>query len=1702
MWVSYSYDVGSLSSGSDLFGFEIPEKSVTDNKISYVDLWNLLLEYQAFVNSSTTISYYDEEIGAYKNFSSKDKLSTEREIQLLIQKSQISEIGTLVERIEDLETNISHLKSILKETDQLKPVNQNQASSEHLDMAMLYAAPLTRKDGIKVKECDNWNLNFDLERKKLLEAFERSQIHASIRFETATLQHLGEILELQPKILHISCHGYYQRTFPNEFVLAFEDSKYLGMRDEVNQSRLKKILETHCKYFNIVIVSACFSQAIGNVFLDAGIDCVITIHDQCKILDDAAISFAVTFYRSLLRGKSIKNAFIEAKKNVNFEQAVMRTTCCCAHNHKRQCLWKARNDHGEHTINEECTCEKRNNDSVHKLNCQWATKFLAKFNKTRTPSEQEIKDGSWVICCCSPEVPHNEAMKFKLLLKNKEVGNQILFSERTQNEIQEPYTYETPFKPPPIRQKIIGRNREMQQLLEMGKNNRVIIVSGKLGIGKSLLVKSVAHYACERRIFKHGVLYLNLQGKTNSSTINQMIAKSLNVPWEKSKEEIARIIENMHLLIILDNIGGIIAHNKEKVKNKIVSLLERTQFPKFWIVVSGENTLKLDRAAEFKLGELSKRAAAKLIKTRTEVYQKIRNDVLKLLNVVCKSPSELFQVMPVLMEKTVDEFLLDYQSHHSSLNEYEDSRSLYLSLTYLQNRKPEAVNLIKLLSLLPVGIFRENLNLICSKQVCDWKDALSLLESQEGEEWLVKIHLNDHDNNSDDSEDEESQELRSSTFLDMNESLNIMEIEQLTSQEILMVSQPVKKYIKSEVSPLADNAIACIEYLAALARALMQIISQLPSMACSNVMKSLGNFNALNPSPTWKLCNYEEIVAEILSTIKNSIIPPQKLFECMERNFADYLSENYLRQIFNDRRDSQIGNLVFEMGQCVMCIYLLFGKKNQAFNVIDNMKKCLKTFSANETLKHKLRLSWSAMKIEYKKKFRIEKAIKQAEKALQHFEINEMTDCLAESYLLRAIISINAPLKRKEMYENRVNEINENLEQAVSRFKDLWFSIGSSGLARSYLLYCEWKISNNHSDEEIIRRLQTSYKIFKELNLIGLEEKSLCLLGKAYFNMERLIAAEESWRFALEIARKFKDRSYEVQINEQLNLIFERIRRRSGNVIVVLRAYPLVSINSTTGNFILDSVVCTHFSTFKRNLLDTLYQQRKLIYMKFDVGTRQKLMEYIKEGCKVLHLSTCMPQRDSLVLENNNFSADNVSLLELEELFGPASERCGLSLVVLAMPFSKKIGEYLFNQIGIDFVICFDYKEYPLCKYLTQLQLMFEKAIETFCEKFYALIVEGKTVKKAWKAAKRVSDEFVDSNSKLFEHFNHEDFNIEELYKGKGPILLGKGDKPLFSDSSSDILSHESVLFPGNVLHTSIQGQYVNIKRTNSSLVGRHRAMFEVIEKLLATRLVHIVGPKGIGRSSLIKHIGYYMHTRQKFPDGIFWINMRSQGSLAQFNENLEKEGLFISFEDRDMEENLSHKSLLLMLDDCDDIIREARAQFHNLIETLHRKYKISVIITSFPIELGYPCERYELNPLEPLESASMLLACLDRSLDRKEVIPYNKDMNIAQDLAESSLLKECMNLPLKIKELACKLSQENFKVLEFKRIQISDSSDSLPSIVSTMTEANDLRWSDEEIFEEEKETKGESKEQKTRDYSLKMKRKNTDIEKNQKSKL
>ena len=57
----------------------------------------------------------------------------------------------------------------------------------------------------------------------------------------------------------------------------------------------------------------------------------------------------------------------------------------------------------------------------------------------------------------------------------------------------------------------IGRTTEMHQVILCVMERRIVNVMGVPGIGKTTLVKAVAHYLDERKSFREGIIILSLR---------------------------------------------------------------------------------------------------------------------------------------------------------------------------------------------------------------------------------------------------------------------------------------------------------------------------------------------------------------------------------------------------------------------------------------------------------------------------------------------------------------------------------------------------------------------------------------------------------------------------------------------------------------------------------------------------------------------------------------------------------------------------------------------------------------------------------------------------------------------------------------------------------------------------------------------------------------------------------------------------------------------------------------------------------------------------------------------------------------------------------------------------------------------------------------------------------------------------------------
>lgn len=84
----------------------------------------------------------------------------------------------------------------------------------------------------------------------------------------------------------------------------------------VSEKTLDSIIKKKMATLNVVFVAACQSEFVGSIFHKCGAKHVICVKQNKHVLDDAAIHFTKSFYRSLFNQGEVCVAFEEAKFDV------------------------------------------------------------------------------------------------------------------------------------------------------------------------------------------------------------------------------------------------------------------------------------------------------------------------------------------------------------------------------------------------------------------------------------------------------------------------------------------------------------------------------------------------------------------------------------------------------------------------------------------------------------------------------------------------------------------------------------------------------------------------------------------------------------------------------------------------------------------------------------------------------------------------------------------------------------------------------------------------------------------------------------------------------------------------------------------------------------------------------------------------------------------------------------------------------------------------------------------------------------------------------------------------------------------------------------------------------------------------------------------------------------------------------------------
>ena len=533
----------------------------------------------------------------------------------------------------------------------------------------------------------------------------------------------------------------------------------------------------------------------------------------------------------------------------------------------------------------------KNNFSIHKIECKWAEAFNNKYRTGRDPTEEEKTSGTWTICCCPPPlVPHNEAEKFKLL-KAQEGPEKPMFSGNEVREINEIQGIEMALRPPIIDIKISMRGSETKEILEkLAGNTRILIFYGATNIGKSLLIKHLSNYAYERKLFKNGVVYIDMKGKRFCKSINRILAKKLNSPWEKSNEHLAKLIDNMHIFIIIDNLDSFEGAQLDDLKTKISIFHEKTQFPKFCIVT--EHKFVVKHAEYYELKPFSKSTVGRLFKANLDDarYRQERDNIQKVVQKIDCSPINVFKLINKFKEKPLGQSLdqsqlreFEREINRSQGNVKTENEQLSLALIYFRERSPEALNFLQLISDFPSGIYKNHLKFLCESKPYDYEEILVLINSQQS--WLLEC-----------------------------------------SDDIIKVNEVFNKYIKENYQGFIETRF--YEYLSLVIQSIYVELKEQPQVQCMDLLKSFTNLHFW-PYPM------------ISSSDKESFLhkSPIEIFNEMKNNFSVAFTKETIMRV----RKSDI-NTVFEyiFQICVynVRVYLIQRKQKKAEDIIRNCNGC------------------------------------------------------------------------------------------------------------------------------------------------------------------------------------------------------------------------------------------------------------------------------------------------------------------------------------------------------------------------------------------------------------------------------------------------------------------------------------------------------------------------------------------------------------------------------------------------------------------------------------------------------------------------------------------------------------------------------------------------------------------------------------------
>ena len=470
----------------------------------------------------------------------------------------------------DLETEYNKMENKLIELEEKNNLYKN-IKDENIDLYFLYASPILNKHRSEVFK----EINYRSEIKQLINIFEKSKQEYNCIFECANKEKLKNAIIKQPKILHISSHGFFDEN--KEYYLRLEEK---GVLQEIHEKELEiilKLVSNQLEKIDLVFASTCYSQKLGELFLANGIKNVIYIQGMNPVSDKAAIKFSANFYSELIKGNNIFDAFYKTKQLVELDKEKDKfqlKKCCCNHWHDQKICPLIKNIKAFHSLYhiKKCDCEYEEYN-IHEENCA----FIENIKRNKGENNfyfEKYNNNTFKICCicCKPSdnksnekmLPHGESFKF--ILKQKNPGEkQVIFKFKKEGKLNKNKNiYIMNDKDVFKNFSIVGRRIQVKRIYDIitEKNNiHFIILHGNVGVGKENFAESVCIYLFERKIINgYWMIYIkeskeelynrvmDLNHIDQNSDVKYIVVVKINYYLDKSIELVNEIINDNRIL--------------------------------------------------------------------------------------------------------------------------------------------------------------------------------------------------------------------------------------------------------------------------------------------------------------------------------------------------------------------------------------------------------------------------------------------------------------------------------------------------------------------------------------------------------------------------------------------------------------------------------------------------------------------------------------------------------------------------------------------------------------------------------------------------------------------------------------------------------------------------------------------------------------------------------------------------------------------------------------------------------------------------------------------------------------------------------------------------------------------------------------------------------------------------------------------------